>query len=84
MDMFEPIMFPSARSLCPFFMPPEFRVIGTMNTQDKNTLFNVGMALMRRFAFIEIDLPDTDDEYNRMPIFCYTKLKKHGIVGEPD
>ncbi|MAE81063.1 MAG: hypothetical protein CL695_05705 [Chloroflexi bacterium] len=78
----QPLLTHKETGGAPFFMPPEFRVIGTMNTQDKNTLFNVGMALMRRFAFIEIDLPDTDDEYNRMPIFCYTKLKKHGIVGE--
>ncbi|MDP6917085.1 MAG: AAA family ATPase [SAR86 cluster bacterium] len=69
----------------PFMMPPEFRIIGTMNTQDKNTLFNVGHALMRRFAFVEIGLPDRDDEYKRMPIFVYNKLNKLGIAPErPD
>lgn len=64
----------------PFMMPPEFRIIGTMNTQDKNTLFNVGHALMRRFAFVEIGLPDRDDEYKRMPIFVFNKLNKLGIA----
>ena len=64
----------------PFMMPPEFRIIGTMNTQDKNTLFNVGFALMRRFAFVEIGLPLADDEYHRMPVFVYFKLKKLGLV----
>ena len=78
----QPLLTNKETGRAPFFMPPEFRVIGTMNTQDKNTLFNVGMALMRRFAFIEIGLPAKDDEYNRMPIFCYSKLKKHGIFGE--
>ena len=69
----------------PFMMPPEFRIIGTMNTQDKNTLFNVGHALMRRFAFVEIGLPDRDDEYKRMPIFVFNKLNKLGIAPErPD
>ena len=69
----------------PFMMPPEFRIIGTMNTQDKNTLFNVGHALMRRFAFVEIGLPDRDDEYSRMPIFVFNKLTKLGIAPErPD
>ena len=69
----------------PFMMPPEFRIIGTMNTQDKNTLFNVGHALMRRFAFVEIGLPDRDDEYSRMPIFVFNKLNKLGIAPErPD
>ena len=66
----------------PFMMPPEFRIIGTMNTQDKNTLFNVGHALMRRFAFVEIGLPQKDDEYKRMPIFVYSKLTKLGIAPE--
>ena len=53
-----------------------------MNTQDKNTLFNVGHALMRRFAFVEIGLPQKDDEYKRMPIFVYSKLTKLGIAPE--
>jgi 5-methylcytosine-specific restriction endonuclease McrBC GTP-binding regulatory subunit McrB len=66
----------------PFMMPPEFRIIGTMNTQDKNTLFNVGHALMRRFAFVEIGLPQKDDEYKRMPIFVFSKLTKLGIAPE--
>lgn len=66
----------------PFMMPPEFRIIGTMNTQDKNTLFNVGHALMRRFAFVEIGLPDREDEYKRMPIFVFNKLNKLGIAPE--
>ena len=66
----------------PFMMPPEFRIIGTMNTQDKNTLFNVGHALMRRFAFVEIGLPDRDDEYKRMPVFVFNKLNKLGIAPE--
>ena len=69
----------------PFMMPPEFRIIGTMNTQDKNTLFNVGHALMRRFAFVEIGLPNRDDEYKRMPIFVFNKLNKLGIAPDrPD
>ena len=66
----------------PFMMPPEFRIIGTMNTQDKNTLFNVGHALMRRFAFVEIGLPQRDDEYKRMPVFVFNKLTKLGIAPE--
>ena len=64
----------------PFMMPPEFRIIGTMNTQDKNTLFNVGHALMRRFAFVEIGLPQREDEFKRMPTFVWSKLTKLGIA----
>ena len=81
----QPLLTHKETKGAPFMMPPEFRIIGTMNTQDKNTLFNVGFALMRRFAFVEIGLPDPSDEYNRMPVFVYFKLKKLGLVPDrPD
>ena len=68
----------------PFMMPPEFRIIGTMNTKDKNTLFNVGHALMRRFAFVEIPLPDKNEEFQRMPEFVWDHMEKlGGLPGQP-
>jgi hypothetical protein len=76
----QPLLTHKETGGAPFMMPPEFRIIGTMNTQDKNTLFNVGFALMRRFAFVEIGLPIAEDEYHRMPVFVYFKLKKLGLV----
>ena len=76
----QPLLTAKETGAAPFMMPPEFRIIGTMNTQDKNTLFNVGHALMRRFAFVEIGLPDRDDEYRRMPVFVFNKLNKLGIA----
>tara|TARA_Y100001970_G_scaffold174379_1_gene212826 strand:+ start:1266 stop:4046 length:2781 start_codon:yes stop_codon:yes gene_type:complete len=78
----QPLLTAKETGAAPFMMPPEFRIIGTMNTQDKNTLFNVGHALMRRFAFVEIGLPDRDDEYKRMPVFVFNKLTKLGIAPE--
>lgn len=39
-----------------YIIHPNWRVIGTMNVYDKSSLFNLSFALMRRFAFIEIDL----------------------------
>ena len=78
----QPLLTAKETGAAPFMMPPEFRIIGTMNTQDKNTLFNVGHALMRRFAFVEIGLPNRDDEYKRMPIFVFNKLTKLGIAPE--
>ncbi len=41
-----------------YVVHPNWRVIGTMNVYDKSSLFNLSFALMRRFAFIEIDVPD--------------------------
>lgn len=36
---------------------PCWRVIGAMNVYDKASLFALSFALMRRFAFIDVDLP---------------------------
>jgi len=37
-----------------------WRIIGTMNTFDKASLFRMSAAFMRRFAFIEVPLPNAD------------------------
>ncbi len=43
---------------------PTWRIIGTMNVYDKSYLFAMSFAFMRRFAFVDCDLPgeinDTD------------------------
>jgi MoxR-like ATPase len=62
------------------YVPNQFRIIGTMNVQDKNTLFDIGHALMRRYAFIEVGLPDKEDEFNRMPHFIELRSKEMGIT----
>ena len=35
-------------------VPPRWRIIATMNVFDKNLLFDMSYALMRRFAFVEV------------------------------
>lgn len=37
---------------------PSFRVIATMNTWDKSSLFRLSYALLRRFAVVTVDPPD--------------------------
>ncbi|WP_437599085.1 AAA family ATPase [Sorangium sp. So ce590] len=37
---------------------PTFRVIATMNTWDKTSLFRLSYAVQRRFAMIHVDAPD--------------------------
>jgi energy-coupling factor transporter ATP-binding protein EcfA2 len=39
-------------------LPPSWRIIATMNVFDKNLLFEMSYALMRRFAFVEVTSPD--------------------------
>ena len=46
-------------------VPANWRIIATMNVFDKNLLFDMSYALMRRFAFIEVGTP---------PIEAYEKL----------
>jgi len=38
-------------------VPANWRIIATMNVFDKNLLFDMSYALMRRFAFIEVGTP---------------------------
>lgn len=42
----------------PIRVPSTWRIIATMNVFDKNLLFEMSYALMRRFAFIEVPSPD--------------------------
>ncbi len=46
-------------------LPSRWRIIATMNVFDKNLLFDMSYALMRRFAFIEVGTPD-DDTYRQL------------------
>ncbi len=63
-----------------FYIPPQFRIIASMNVEDKNSLFTLGYALMRRFAFLEVGLPDPDDERERLPVFVAQRLVERGVL----
>ena len=41
-----------------YIVPPDWRIIATMNTFDKTSLYEMSYAFMRRFSFIPIDVPD--------------------------
>lgn len=40
-----------------YVVPNDWRIIGTMNTVDKSSLFEMSYAFMRRFAFIPVGVP---------------------------
>ncbi|NNE95986.1 MAG: AAA domain-containing protein [Acidimicrobiales bacterium] len=44
----------------PLRVPASWRIIATMNVLDKNLLFEMSYALMRRFTFIEVGCPPTE------------------------
>lgn len=39
-------------------VPRDWRMLATMNLMDRDVLFDVSHALLRRFAYIEVGLPD--------------------------
>ncbi|NUE03623.1 AAA family ATPase [Halorubraceae archaeon YAN] len=48
-----------------FYIPNDWRMLATMNTLDKTSLYEMSYAFMRRWAFIPVgipDLPSGDDE----------------------
>lgn len=42
-------------------IPSSWRLIGTMNTADKASLYQLSFAFMRRFAFVFVDTPPHED-----------------------
>jgi len=44
-----------------YYIGSNWRVIGTMNVDDKDSLYDLSYAFMRRFMFIEVDLPCKED-----------------------
>ncbi|SDA57349.1 MrcB family domain-containing protein [Methanobrevibacter millerae] len=44
-----------------YYIGQNWRIIGTMNVDDKDSLFDLSYAFMRRFMFIEVDLPQKDE-----------------------
>jgi energy-coupling factor transporter ATP-binding protein EcfA2 len=49
----------------PYAMTPVWRLIGTLNARDKATLFQLSFAFLRRFALVEVPLPERS-EYQRL------------------
>ncbi|AIS51871.1 ATPase [Thermoanaerobacter kivui] len=45
-----------------YIIPKDFRIIGTINTYDKTSLYEMSYAFMRRFAFIPVGVPQNIDK----------------------
>lgn len=59
-----------------YYIGSNWRIIGTMNVDDKDSLFDLSYAFMRRFMFIEVDLP-SDDEYLKIIGQWSNDLNRH-------
>ncbi len=45
-----------------FYIPEDWRMIATMNTLDKTSLYEMSYAFMRRWAFIPVGIPDLENK----------------------
>jgi len=45
-----------------YAIPPDFRVVATVNSFDRTYLFTLGFALQRRFAVVEVNPPEPEEE----------------------
>lgn len=61
-----------------YIIPKDWRLIGTMNTMDKASLYELSYAFMRRFAFIPVGVPRDIDAGT---VVSY--LEKWGISDYP-
>ncbi len=64
-----------AEPRCSHVVPRSFRVLATMNTWDKTSLFRLSYAVQRRFAIVHVGIPD-DTTYARL---VDTLAQKPGI-----
>jgi len=44
-----------------FYIPEDWRMLATMNTLDKTSLYEMSYAFMRRWAFVPVGIPDFPD-----------------------
>jgi MoxR-like ATPase len=52
-----------------YVAPSSWRILATMNSYDKTSLYEMSYAFMRRFAFIYVDapeIPDSDEEREQL------------------
>lgn len=45
-----------------YVKPASWRIMATMNSYDKTSLYELSYAFMRRFAFIHVDAPDVPED----------------------
>jgi hypothetical protein len=77
-------LLPGARlgRFASLYLPDAFRIIGTMNSEDRNTLFELGLALRRRFALVEIDLPSPAEERRFLPKAVKARLPELQLTSD--
>lgn len=53
-----------------YYVGKNWRIIATMNVYDKDSLFDMSYAFMRRFSFITVDIPNNEDYADLIDLWC--------------
>lgn len=62
-----------------YYAGKNWRILATMNVYDKDYLFEMSYAFMRRFTFIYIDLPETE-EFKKLIRFWSKSLNEDNLI----
>jgi MoxR-like ATPase len=75
---------PSTLDAHEYVVPSSWRLLATMNSYDKTSLYEMSYAFMRRFSFIHIDAPEvpTDEAERRHLLEQYLDVWEQDV--EPD
>lgn len=60
-----------------YWVGKNWRILATMNVYDKDYLYDLSYAFMRRFAFIDVDLPNEKDYEKLIDEWCENLNSKH-------
>ncbi|UPM53660.1 AAA family ATPase [Gottfriedia acidiceleris] len=63
-----------------YMIPNDWRLIGTMNTFDKASLYEMSYAFMRRFAFIPVGVPKNITEELIVSYLTHWKLEGYNYI----
>ncbi|XGI84763.1 AAA family ATPase (plasmid) [Halorutilales archaeon Cl-col2-1] len=69
-----------------YYVPDDWRMISTMNTLDKTSLYEMSYAFMRRWAFVSVPVPDIpgDNEEAGELVGEYVDVWRDGDTGGTD
>ena len=65
-----------------YVMPQSWRLIATMNSYDKTSLYEMSYAFMRRFAFVRVPVPQIDQRTPGETVADYASVWDTGATEE--
>ena len=66
-----------------YVVPESWRILATMNTYDKTSLYEMSYAFMRRFSFIRIEAPEIPENTDERNQLLDNYIEAWDLNGEP-